>query len=76
MDKKIKKIYRSRKKRMLAGICGGLADYFEVDPTLARIVFLFFLFMAGSGLLIYLILIFIVPLEPEVKSASRRKKEK
>jgi phage shock protein C len=74
MNKNIKKIYRSRTQRMLAGICGGLADYFEVDPTLVRIVFLFMLFAAGSGVLVYLVLIFIIPLEPKIEAKKEKKK--
>jgi len=73
MDKNIKKIYRSRKERILAGICGGIANYFEVDPTLVRIIFLFIVFAAGSGILTYLILIFLVPLEPEIKIKKVKK---
>jgi phage shock protein C len=73
MDKNIKKIYRSRKERILAGICGGIANYFEVDPTLVRIIFLFMVFAAGSGILTYLILIFLVPLEPEIKIKKVKK---
>jgi phage shock protein PspC (stress-responsive transcriptional regulator) len=47
---------------MIAGVCGGLGEYFEVDPTLIRLLFVFGTFATGSGLLwVYLIMIIIVP---------------
>ena len=58
-----KRLYRSRRDRMIAGVCGGLADYFEIDPTWVRLIFLVFLLLGGSALLIYLIMWLIVPLE-------------
>jgi phage shock protein C len=58
-----KKLYRSRKERMIAGVCGGLADYFGMDPTWVRIIFLVLLLLGGSPLLVYLIMWVIVPLK-------------
>lgn len=60
-----RRLYRSRQDRKIAGICGGLADYFRVDPVWIRIIFLVFLFLGGSALLVYIIMWFVVPLEPE-----------
>lgn len=60
-----KKLYRSRKDRMIAGICGGLAEYFGIDPTWMRLIFILLFFLGGSALIIYLILWIIVPLAPE-----------
>ena len=52
-----KKLTRSRKERMIAGVCGGLAEYFGWDPTLVRIVYaLATIFTAFAGIIIYLIL--------------------
>ena len=59
-----KKLYRSRQEHMLAGICGGLANHFGIDPTWVRLIFILFFFAGGSALLVYIILWFIVPLEP------------
>lgn len=59
-----KRLYRSRTERMIAGVCGGLANYFNVDPVWIRLLFLVLLLAAGSTLLIYLIFWVIVPLEP------------
>lgn len=59
-----KRLYRSRSERMLAGVCGGLAEYFQVDPTLVRLVFVFFALFGGPGFLAYLIMWVVVPEEP------------
>ena len=59
-----KRLYRSRTERMIAGICGGLAKYFDIDPVWVRILFLVLLIAVGSTLLVYLVLWLIVPLEP------------
>ena len=59
-----KRLYRSRTERMIAGVCGGLATYFNIDPVWMRILFLVLLLAAGSTLLVYLILWLIVPEEP------------
>jgi phage shock protein C len=59
-----KKLYRSRKERMIAGVCGGLATYFGIDPTWIRIFFILFFFVGGAALMAYLIMWVIMPLEP------------
>lgn len=65
MSKKTKHLYRSNTDKILAGICGGMADYFEMDPTLVRIIWVLAgFFSLGSALLLYIILSFIIPLEP------------
>ena len=62
--KTTKKLTRSRKERMIAGVCGGLAEYFGWDPTLVRIVYaLATIFTAFAGIIIYLILWIIMPEE-------------
>jgi phage shock protein PspC (stress-responsive transcriptional regulator) len=61
-----KKLYRSRKDRMLAGVCGGLAEYFGIDPVIVRILALILLVPGGlPGLLPYLVLWLLVPENPE-----------
>jgi phage shock protein C len=67
-----KRLYRSEKDRMIAGVCGGLGEYFEVDPVIVRLIFIFVGMAGGSGLLIYLVLWLIVPLESEVKSEVKK----
>ncbi|MFW5790198.1 MAG: PspC domain-containing protein [Bacillota bacterium] len=59
-----KKLYRSIDERIVGGVCGGVAEYFKVDPVLIRIIFILLFFGAGTGLLAYLIAWIIVPEEP------------
>lgn len=61
-----KKLYRSNEDRWLAGVCGGIAEYFDVDSTLIRVLFILFSFVVGGGLIIYLILWLVMPPEPDV----------
>ncbi len=57
------RLYRSRSRRLLAGVCGGLAEFFGLNPTLVRIGFVFF-GLFGIGEVVYLVLWLIVPKEP------------
>ncbi len=59
-----KRLYRSNTDKMIAGVCGGLAKYLGVDPTVVRLVFLLLFFVGGSAIPIYLILWIITPQEP------------
>ncbi|MBA3550912.1 PspC domain-containing protein [Patescibacteria group bacterium] len=59
-----KKLYRSRKDKMIAGVCGGIAEYVGMDATMVRILFILFGVFVGSGILLYIILLILVPLEP------------
>lgn len=61
-----KKLYRSSRDRMLGGIAGGLAEYFEIDSTLVRILFVITLFIGGTGVIAYLLLWIVVPEAPLV----------
>lgn len=58
-----KRLYRSRDEKWLAGVCGGLAEYFEIDPVVVRAIFAVLLVL-GPGALIYLALWIVVPLAP------------
>lgn len=64
MSSDIKKLYRSRNDRMIAGVCGGLGEYFSIDPTLFRLVFVVAAVFGGSGFIAYLLFMIIVPQEP------------
>lgn len=66
MDENIKprKLYRSRTNYMIAGVCGGLADYFNMDASWVRLIFVLLFFLGGSAILIYLLMWLIVPLAP------------
>jgi phage shock protein C len=59
-----KKLYRSNDDRWIAGVCGGIAEYFNLDPTLIRVLFILFGLIVGGGLIIYLILWLVIPQAP------------
>jgi len=59
-----KKLYRSSIDKQIAGVCGGLAEYFNVDATLVRLLFVILTLAGGPGLLIYIVLYFVMPEEP------------
>jgi phage shock protein C len=59
-----RKLYRSKTNRQLAGVCGGLAEYFNLDVTLIRVLFVLLAVLGGSGLVIYIAMWIIVPREP------------
>jgi phage shock protein C len=58
-----KRLHRSRTEKMIAGVCGGLAEYLDVDPTLVRVAWVFVSLLAGVGVLLYLITWVIMPLD-------------
>jgi phage shock protein PspC (stress-responsive transcriptional regulator) len=61
----MKKLYRSRTDKKIAGVCAGIAKYFDIDPTVVRIIFVILLLPGGfPGLIPYLILWAVVPEEP------------
>ncbi len=61
----IKRLFRSRKDKILAGVCGGLADYFSIDPVLMRILWVIISFFGGVGLLLYIAAAIIIPQESD-----------
>ena len=63
-----KKLYRSREHRVLMGLCGGVAKYFDIDPILVRLIYMVVTVITGifPGIIAYVLGIFIVPLEPVV----------
>lgn len=58
------RLYRSKTERKVAGVCGGIAEYFDVDPTIIRLAWLIAVFCAGGGLLAYLIALIVIPEKP------------
>ena len=62
----MKHLYRSKTNKKIAGICGGFAEYFDLDPSLIRIIWLSAVLIGGTGLLLYLICWFIMPENPGV----------
>ncbi len=59
-----KRLYRSRTDKIIAGVCGGMAEYFDVDPVIMRVLFVLLAFFGGSGFILYLASIFIIPKKP------------
>jgi len=64
-----RRLYRSRRDRQLAGVAAGMAEYLEIDPTLVRILWILSAFLGGFTILLYIILAFVIPLEPATMPA-------
>lgn len=56
-----KRLYRSEKNQMLCGVCGGIAEYFNIDPTLVRLAWAIFTCVGGAGIFAYIIAAIIIP---------------
>ena len=63
MAQEVKRLYRSKKNRVFAGICGGVGEYFDIDPVLVRLIWVLVVIFTGlfPGFIAYIIAIFIVP---------------
>ena len=59
-----KKLYKSNQNKMLDGVCGGIAEYFGIDPTVVRLLWALFSLMGGCGILAYIIAAIIIPRNP------------
>ena len=59
-----KKLYKSKKNKMLGGVCGGIGEYFHIDPTLVRLGFVGLCILAGGGILAYILALIIIPEAP------------
>ena len=66
-----KKLYRSKKDKMIAGVCGGIAEYFDVDSTLVRLLTVIFVLLGGAGVVVYIIAWIIIPQKPEQVSDDK-----
>ncbi len=65
-----KRLYRSETDRIIAGVCGGLAEFFAVDSTLVRVIFALLVVFGGSGILLYILLWLFIPTESKVTGLS------
>ncbi|MGE5340039.1 MAG: PspC domain-containing protein [Candidatus Omnitrophota bacterium] len=72
----MKHLYRSRKNKVFAGVCGGLGDYFNIDPAMVRVLTVLLTLLSGIPLILYILAIFIVPREPEGHVSSGATSEK
>ena len=59
-----KKLYRSNTNKKIAGVCGGVAEYFNIDPTIVRLAVAFCVLFAGFGLLAYIVAALVIPSNP------------
>ena len=59
-----KRLYRSRTQRMIGGVCGGIAEYFDIDPTLVRLLFMLSIFAGGAGMILYILELIVMPEAP------------
>ncbi|RLE62902.1 MAG: PspC domain-containing protein [Thermoprotei archaeon] len=60
----IRRLYRSKKDRMIAGVCGGIAEYLGIDPTIVRLLWILLCLINGIGILLYILAAIIIPEEP------------
>ncbi|MFL0266968.1 PspC domain-containing protein [Candidatus Clostridium radicumherbarum] len=56
-----KKLYKSNSNKVIAGVCGGIAEYFDIDPTVVRLGWVLFILLGGCGILAYLIFALVMP---------------
>lgn len=61
-----KRLYRIEQGKMLAGVCGGIAEYFDVDPSLVRLAWVLFCAVGGSGVLAYIVAAIIIPKKTDI----------
>lgn len=67
---KEKRLYRVNEGKILCGVCIGLSEYFEIDVTIVRLIWVFISLVYGSGLLLYIIAALIMPIKPPIKKVN------
>ena len=60
-----KRLYKSNTNKVIDGVCGGIGEYFNIDPTLVRLAWVVFCALGGSGILAYIIAAIIIPRNPQ-----------
>ena len=60
-----KKLYRIKEGRSIAGVCGGIAEYFDLDPTVVRLIWALVVLLGGAGIVAYIACAFIIPEKPD-----------
>ncbi len=63
----VKRLYRSRKEKIIGGVCGGVAEHFSVDPVIIRLLWIFASLLWGAGIILYLVAWLIIPQNPKQK---------
>lgn len=61
----MKKLYKDKKNAKLSGVCAGVAKYFDMDPTIIRLIWAFVTLVGGSGLIAYVVCAIVMPDEPD-----------
>lgn len=61
-----KRLYKSETDKKIAGVCGGVAEYFDIDPTIVRLVWAFLAAFGGGGLILYILAALIMPSQSEI----------
>lgn len=59
-----KKLYKSNTDKKLAGVCGGIAEYFNIDSTIVRLILAVFTLLGGAGILAYIVAALVMPNQP------------
>jgi phage shock protein C len=65
MNGTARRLQRSRKEKVIAGVCGGIAEYFGIDPVIPRLIWVFLVLGAGLGILAYIVCWIVIPQAPE-----------
>lgn len=76
-----KKLFKSSRNKVLTGTCGGIGEYFNIDPTLIRLIFVIVTFAGGCGILVYIVAALVIPNAPvddfeDFEQANREYSEK
>lgn len=61
-----KRLYKVQKGKKLCGVCAGIAEYFDIDPTIVRLLWIFLVFCVGTGILAYVVAAIIMPAKEEI----------
>lgn len=70
-----KKLYRSKTDRIIFGVCGGLGEYFEIDSLVIRLLFLLLTITGGAGIILYIVMAIIIPVEGRKEKEKKEKAE-
>lgn len=60
-----RRLYKSNENKLLDGVCGGVAEYFDIDPTLVRLAWVLFTAMGGAGIVAYIVAAIVIPRRPD-----------
>ena len=60
-----RRLYKSNENKLLDGVCGGVAEYFAIDPTLVRLAWMLFTAMGGAGIVAYIVAAIVIPRRPD-----------